>query len=89
MLCLAEFYMDRKPTAASFRGNARGTLKPFGVSSRTAAKCSTFTEDHHKADDDDRWLSGAQRRIYANTDVMPLRLRRFQRPWVLEGGTVI
>ena len=37
-----------------------------------------LTEDRHKTDDDDRWLCGAQRRIYEIIDVGPLKLRRFR-----------
>ena len=37
-----------------------------------------ITEDRHKTDDDNRWLCGAQRRIYEIIDVGSLKLRRFR-----------
>ena len=62
----AEFYLEQKPTAATFRDKVRRTLIAFGVSICTMWRRSKFTEEHHKADDDDRWLSRAHRMIYEN-----------------------
>ena len=74
----AESELERKPTAATFRGNASMTLMMLDVSSCGMWTRSKLTEDRHKTDDDDRWLCGAQRRIYEIIDVEALKLRRFQ-----------
>ena len=74
----AESDLERKPTAAAFRGNASRTLTMLDVSSCVMWTRTKLTEDRNKTDDDDRWLCGAQRRIYEIIDVGPLKLRRFR-----------
>ena len=80
----AESDLERKPTAATFRGNTSSTLMMLGVSSCGMWTRTKLTEDRHKTDDDDHWLCGARRRFYEIIAVAPLRLRRFRRRYVME-----
>ena len=75
----AESDLERKPTDATFRGNASRTLMTLDVSSCARWTRSKLTEDHHKTDDDDRWLCRAQRRIYEIIDVGPLKSQYLER----------